>query len=41
MKNFRELLAGGYEMDCHFRSAPFEKNIPVMMALIGCWYHNF
>jgi glucose-6-phosphate isomerase len=35
MKNFRELLGGGYEMDTHFRMTPFERNIPVIMALIG------
>ena len=40
-ENFGELLQGGFEMDCHFRSAPFEKNIPVILALIGIWYRNF
>ena len=40
-ENFVELLQGGFEMDCHFRSAPFEKNIPVILALIGIWYRNF
>jgi glucose-6-phosphate isomerase len=40
-KNFEELLAGAYEADQHFRKTPFEKNIPVLMALIGVWYTNF
>ena len=40
-ENFVELLQGGFEMDCHFRSAPFKKNIPVILALIGIWYRNF
>ncbi len=40
-ENFVELLQGGFEMDCHFRYAPFEKNIPVVLALIGIWYRNF
>ena len=40
-ENVVELLQGGFEMDCHFRSAPFEKNIPVILALIGIWYRNF
>jgi glucose-6-phosphate isomerase len=39
--HFEDLLKGAYETDCHFRSAPFEKNIPVLMALIGIWYTNF
>ena len=39
--NFSGLLQGAYEMDQHFRSAPFEKNIPVLLALIGIWYTNF
>ena len=39
--NFSDLLQGAYEMDQHFRSAPFEKNIPVLLALIGIWYTNF
>ncbi|HME44058.1 MAG TPA: glucose-6-phosphate isomerase [Syntrophorhabdales bacterium] len=40
-ENFAELLQGAFEMDCHFRSAPFERNIPVILALIGIWYRNF
>jgi glucose-6-phosphate isomerase len=40
-KNFEELLKGAHDTDNHFRNAPFEKNIPVLMALIGLWYTNF
>ena len=39
--NFSELLQGAFEMDNHFRTAPFEENIPVLLALIGIWYNNF
>lgn len=39
--NFRELLRGAYEMDEHFRTAPLEHNMPVIMALLGVWYVNF
>jgi len=39
--NFREMQKGMYEMDEHFRSAPIEKNIPMILALIGIWYTNF
>lgn len=39
--NFKELLAGAYCMDEHFRSAPFERNMPVLLALLGIWYGNF
>jgi glucose-6-phosphate isomerase len=39
--NFSELLQGAHAMDQHFRSEPFEKNIPVLLALIGIWYTNF
>lgn len=41
MDNFEDLLAGGHEMDNHFKTAPLEQNIPVIMALIGVWYNNF
>jgi glucose-6-phosphate isomerase len=41
MPNFRELLRGAFEMDCHFRNTDFAKNIPVLMALLGIWYNNF
>lgn len=40
-QKFEELLEGAYEMDTHFREMPFEKNIPVISALIGTWYNNF
>ncbi|MDH5602948.1 MAG: glucose-6-phosphate isomerase [Cyclobacteriaceae bacterium] len=39
--HFTELLEGAHAMDNHFREAPFEKNIPVTLALIGIWYNNF
>ena len=38
---FREMLAGFHEMDEHFRSAPFERNLPVLMGLIALWNNNF
>lgn len=40
-EHFREMLAGFYEMDEHFRTAPFERNLPVLLGLIGIWYNNF
>lgn len=40
-KNFELLLKGGHETDKHFRSTAFEKNIPVLMALVGLWYTSF
>ena len=39
--NFEDLLNGAFESDKHFRTASFEKNIPVLMAVIGIWYTNF
>ncbi len=39
--NFEELLKGAHYADEHFKAEPFEKNIPVLMALIGIWYTNF
>jgi glucose-6-phosphate isomerase len=39
--NFRALLAGFHAMDQHFRTAPFEKNMPVIMGLLSVWYANF
>lgn len=39
--NFVQLLSGAHAMDKHFTSTPFEKNIPVLLALIGIWYNNF
>src|SRR5690606_20582099 len=41
MDNFEELLAGGHEIDLHFRNTPLEQNIPVIMGLLGVWYNNF
>jgi glucose-6-phosphate isomerase len=40
-ENFRAMLNGFHLMDEHFRSAPFERNLPVLMALLGVWYTNF
>jgi glucose-6-phosphate isomerase len=40
-KQFDELLAGANEMDQHFRTAPLERNLPVLMGMIGIWYRNF
>jgi glucose-6-phosphate isomerase len=39
--NFRALLAGFHEMDEHFRTAPFENNLPVLMGLLAVWYNDF
>ena len=39
--NFRELLAGFHDMDEHFRTAPPEQNLPLLMGLLGIWYNNF
>ncbi len=41
MEQFYELLEGANEIDEHFRTAELSENIPVLMALIGIWYHNF
>jgi glucose-6-phosphate isomerase len=41
MDQFEELLKGGFEMDEHFKTAPIEKNIPIIMGLLGIWYINF
>ncbi|EDZ98253.1 Glucose-6-phosphate isomerase [Burkholderia sp. H160] len=40
-QQFDELLAGANEMDQHFRTAPLEKNLPVLLGMIGIWYRNF
>jgi glucose-6-phosphate isomerase len=40
-ENFEKLLDGAHHMDKHFKNEPFEKNIPVILALIGVWYNNF
>ena len=39
--NFEELLAGANEMDLHFKTADFDKNMPVILALLSVWYNNF
>jgi glucose-6-phosphate isomerase len=41
MDNFEELLTGGYRMDEHFRTTPLEKNLPVVLGVLGIWYNNF
>ena len=41
MDGFEELLSGAYLVDEHFRTSPLNKNIPVVMALLGVWYNNF
>ncbi len=41
MDGFREMLAGAHQMDQHFREQDFEKNLPVMLAMIGIWNINF
>ncbi|RRA47349.1 glucose-6-phosphate isomerase [Acidipila sp. EB88] len=40
-ENFRKLLAGFHSMDQHFRTAPLQQNLPVIMGLLGVWYNNF
>ncbi len=40
-ENFEELIEGAHAMDEHFRTEKFEKNIPVVMAMLGIWYNNF
>ncbi|MBL7858214.1 MAG: glucose-6-phosphate isomerase [Cyclobacteriaceae bacterium] len=40
-ENFIQLLEGAHVMDNHFKNEPFEKNIPVTLALLGIWYNNF
>src|SRR5882724_9747164 len=39
--NFRAMLSGFHAMDEHFRAAPFDKNLPILMGLLGIWYNNF
>ena len=41
MDHFEELLAGAHRVDEHFKTTPFEENIPVIMGLLGIWYNNF
>ena len=38
---FRDMLAGFHEIDEHFRTTPFERNVPVLLGLLGVWYRNF
>jgi glucose-6-phosphate isomerase len=40
-ENFRAMLDGFHQMDEHFRTTPFERNLPVLMGLLGLWYNNF
>lgn len=40
-ENFRSMLSGFHEMDEHFRTAPFERNLPVLLGLLALWYSNF
>src|SRR5207302_8173181 len=40
-EHFREMLAGFHAIDEHFRTTPFERNLPVLLGLIGIWYNNF
>jgi glucose-6-phosphate isomerase len=40
-EDFRAMLDGFHQMDEHFRTAPFERNLPVLMGLLGLWYNNF
>ena len=40
-KNFTAILEGAREMDVHFKTAPFDKNMPVILALLGIWHNNF
>jgi glucose-6-phosphate isomerase len=39
--NFRAMLSGLHQMDEHFRTAPFEQNLPILMGLLGVWYSDF
>jgi len=39
--HFRDMLDGFHQMDEHFRTAPFERNLPVLMGLLAVWYNNF
>jgi glucose-6-phosphate isomerase len=39
--NFNDMLAGFHEMDEHFRTAPFERNLPVLLGLLSVWYNDF
>ncbi|HQT38566.1 MAG TPA: glucose-6-phosphate isomerase [Acidocella sp.] len=39
-QNFQKFLHGAYQMDTHFRTAPFDQNLPVLLALVGIWHRN-
>jgi glucose-6-phosphate isomerase len=41
MDNFEQILEGGHAMDEHFRTAPLEENLPVILGMLGVWYNNF
>ena len=41
MDRFEEMLEGAHAMDLHFKNTPLEKNIPVILAMLGIWYNNF
>src|SRR3569623_1422782 len=41
MDHFEEMLTGGFEMDEHFRTAPIEQNVPIILGMLGVWYANF
>jgi glucose-6-phosphate isomerase len=41
MDRFEEFLSGAHKIDEHFRNTPFERNIPIVMGLLGIWYNNF
>ena len=41
MDNYEALLGGAHQVDLHFRTTPFERNLPVIMGLLGVWYNNF
>lgn len=40
-QNYRDVLEGAFDMDCHFKTAPVEQNLPMILALLGVWYTNF
>ena len=40
-ENFRAMLDGFHQMDEHFRTAPFDRNLPVLLGLLAMWYNNF
>jgi glucose-6-phosphate isomerase len=41
MDNFEQMLSGAHAMDQHFRTAPLERNMPVLLGMLGVWYNNF